>query len=211
MSIPAGVSKVVLVGTLPQGEIFNTGFWTAGNVPSTQAAANSLCSAYASLVTTHLVAAFGGYMSTLASFDRVNLYGYTAGGPTAGIQGTAAISGGAGTMSTSYLPLQSAWVATLRTPYPGRSRRGRMYFPITNHALTNWQFTQAETTALTTAVRNFLNAVNGTASSGFVSVVSQVGAGSSSGVTLVTGDSRLDIQRRRANREVELFQSSVAI
>jgi len=39
-------------------------------------------------------------------------------------------------------------------------------------------------------------------------VVSQIGVGSTAPVTRVEADSRVDIQRRRANRETELYQAT---
>lgn len=83
--------------------------------------------------------------------------------------------------------------------------------PITNHTLTNWQFTQADTDSLTTAVRNFINGINTNGTVGLSSIVSQVGTGATASITRVDGDSRLDVQRRRANRELVLFSKQVVV
>ncbi len=211
MTILAGVSKIVIRGTLPQGEQFNTGLWTAGNMPTSAAQANTFAATIASLVSTHIVPTWQPFLSTLAAFTDVKTYHYPNGGPSAGFLGTATIAGGAGTSATAYLPLQLAWVATLRTGFPGRRFRGRMYMPITNHALTNWQFTQADVDSLTTAVRNFINGINTNGTVGLSSIVSQVGTGATASITRVDGDSRLDVQRRRANRETVLFSKQVVV
>lgn len=210
MTIPAGSIRIVLVGHLTGGEIFNTGFWASNNATNgpldTEAEANTLAGDVVTLFTSSgLKTACVGFLDSGSGYDAVKVYSYPDGGPTAGVVGSANITSGAG-VATAYQPLQACWVASLRTAYSGRARRGRMYFPAVSATLaSNHQLGSTGMNDWTDKVAAFLTAVNANSRIGSVIVLSQLGAGSAADVTHVIGDSRLDIQRRRADKQTAAF------
>lgn len=210
MPIPANVARISLTGTLIQGEQFDTSFWVAGGVPANQADANDLAAQVAAIPQLTTIGAGGPrtMIDTTSAYTEVRVYSYPTGGPTATFIGSAPITPGTGVSSESSLPLQCCIVASLRTGFSGRSRRGRMYFPVTSLTLASHQMTQADLDAFVGVVKSIFDAVNAFTSPLLsVSVVSQT-LGDFSPVTTVTADSRLDIQRRRAEGQTELFQAS---
>lgn len=209
MSIPSGVNRVVFVGNLGQGEQFNFGFWTAGDVPASAAAANTFAAGVKTVFDSGGAdAALLGCMSSDAALTAIKTYHYPTGGPNATYQGQVNLTGYPGTSTETSLPIQCALVFTLRTGLPGRSRRGRMYLPLTARTLTSHQLTSTVLNTLTDQIGGFFTDLNTAVGLGTVSVVSQIGTGSTAPVTRVEADSRVDIQRRRANRETELYQAT---
>lgn len=211
MGIPAESMRVSLVGHQGADEIFDTSFWVAGaGVPTSNADANT----YASQVSAQLGGPTLTELCTLlytdSGYDEVRVYSYPTGGPSASYIGTAAIGSGTGT-GTSAMPLQQCMVATLRTGLAGRSHRGRMYLPASGRGLdTGHVFNSTVTSAVCTALADFLSAVNGLGSTNNVAVVSQTLTQATT-VVEVTVDQRPDIQRRRANRQSTGTMASEAV
>lgn len=208
MAIPAGVARVSLQGHLGQGEIFDTGFWVEAGDINTAAEANDLAADVAADFETQALAVAVGYLDGFSGYDRVRVYAYPTGGPNASYVGEAPIANGAGVNSGPQLPLQCCIVVSLRTPLAGRRSRGRMYIPINQGTLTTHQLTLAQCQAMADAFGNFFETVNDTAANREVVVVSQVGTGGISNVDRVTVDSLVDIQRRRANDQTELYNAT---
>lgn len=213
MTIPGNTTKVVLEGHLPNGEMFNTAFWLAGEPPTSAVAANTLASAISAAFIAGLAPAGspGALLRSTSGYDKCKVYAYPSGGPTAFYVGEAPMVR-TGSGSTAILPNQCALVLTLRTGFAGRRWRGRMYVPINGQALqADSQLDQTTLDGFTTWWKNFFQSVNAISPGGVVSVVSQVGTGNTASVTTVTADSRLDIQRRRASGETELRQSTATV
>lgn len=202
MAIPVGMNRVVFVGHLPSGEIFNTSFWTFGNNPANQADANVWAARIASLFQTQGLATARGMIPSTAGYDTVKTYHYPTGGPNADLLGAASIVGGTGTGASAGLPEQTCIVVSLRTGYAGRSARGRMYLPCLTSALANHQIAGSLATSIANDMAGFLGAVGDDINEGTPMVLSQVGAGSYHQITQTVVDTRPDIQRRRANRQV---------
>lgn len=209
MTIPAGVSHVTISGTLTGGEIWQTGFWTSGAAATTPEGATTHAAILAALFN-----AAGGLRDTITnrmiaadeSVERLSVAEYPTGGPTASFVGES-LAHTAGS-STRSLPNQVAVVASTRTGQAGRRHRGRMYFPLAHGSagpLAGGQYSSTDAQFLATSVAQFFTDVNaqpigGDFSGELVVVLSKV-AGTSLAMTSIIVDTKLDIQRRRANSE----------
>jgi len=200
MGIPAGVTRVSLLGTLATTEIFDTSFWFSGVTAASADDATAQATEIAGYVNTRLTAAVKTLLNGDSSFDRVRCYAYPTGGPTATYVGEFAIASGVGTGS-SQLPLQAAYCVTLETGLSGRSNRGRMYLPFDAITLQPGHLVStANRDTITDFIGNVIKDVNSSATVGIGCVVSQVGSTFHS-IVNVRGDQRIDTQRRRANRQ----------
>jgi len=207
MPRPTSSTRIVISGSLPGGEAFAWGFWL-NEAPVDNTVAAGAAAAIASAFQSDLLPALSGFISSDCSYDRLDLYGYNSPTGPASTQANSTIASGTGVGSGSSHPLQVGMVCSLHTERPGRRGRGRMYFPVTALTLTAHQATQSHIDGVTAAVAAFFHSVNiSVPVNGQVSVISQVD-GLAYPVTAVSADSRLDIQRRRAQGEAELYQSS---
>lgn len=199
MARPGAVSRVVISGHMEATERFAWGFWL-GNVEATQAANDTACNAIRDYFQNYAKTGLCGLLSSTSGYDKVTLYGYGTTGTAAQWVSEAAITAGDGTSTGSSLPTQVAWVVSLRTGRPGRRYRGRYYVPVDTKTLTNHQFDSGLVASLLAGQQSFFNAINASAViNGQVAVISEVGEGAVTPVTTLTADSRLDIQRRRAD------------
>lgn len=210
MARPSNVTRVIINGHLEGGEVFNWGFWLDGT-PTSQSLANTWAQTLADYFETYALTALAGTLDADSGYDGVTIYAYPDPAQGAAFTAEAAIDSGTGTSVAASLPQQVAWVVTTRTGLPGRARRGRMYIPVNALALTNHQLTTTQNASLLDAVATYVQNINNNADLGNVTVVSQVGVGQENNVSQLTSDSRLDIQRRRANSESPLFSASEAI
>lgn len=197
MGIPAGVNRVSFHGTLGGGqEIWQYSIWAARDITN-QAGADDLASdAYTAWAATNLLAL------TLASqdtMDGVTAYCYPTGGSAATFIGTAGTSGPGST--TVRNPMQAALVATMETATAGRHGKGRIYLPCRITALgTDSLISVANRDSILSQVVSLVSALNASAPSTVMSVVSQTTTAVHN-ITAVSMDQRMDIQRRRANRQ----------
>jgi len=209
MPRPANVSHAVLVGHLPDGEVFNTGFWLDGPAPITDAEATIFAGQIATRINgSAFLSAAKTLMSADAAYDSVRVYGYaTAGAPATGI-GEAAIVAGAGTAGTGTgTPLQIALVATLLTASSSRSGRGRMYLPVIAGAqFASHYVIDSSATAVSAGLALLFDALNAGLPSNHVVVMSATHS-IVHPVTSVRVDNRADVQRRRANDQAATFTS----
>lgn len=213
MAIPDGATHVVLSGTAPQGEIFATGFWLMGGAIDSEADANIAAQAIADLAKWDDTGA--GHPATFVgsdtSFDTVNVYQYVTGNPRAAFIGEASLGPRPGQANQGPLPLQCCYVVSLRSGLPGRSRRGRMYLPCTNQSLTNHQLDETDVEAIAAWWKGYFDELNALGDTvGVLNVVSRT-LSSAVEVSSLIVDSRLDIQRRRANGESVLFTETTAL
>lgn len=203
MTIPAGTLRCSLRGTLPQGEQFNTSFWLAESPVDTAAETEGVAAAIAAAWNTSGGTAVAGTFSTGTVVNEVRVYAYPTGGPVATFISARPVTTGVGAGTTNLLPLQTCLVVSLLSAFAGRTKRGRMYIPLTSAALVNHQTNSTIPNQIAGGIKGFFDLINAQAGSlGRVSIVSQKAAGSSVPVTSLKIDSRCDIQRRHANRQV---------
>lgn len=215
MAIPAGVYRVVFGGTLFGGEVWESGFWVQGAVPTS----NSVANACAQLWWGQLTATDGSGGVTITktslwngtiSMTYAKVYCYPTGGPAATYIGT--YSGTPVTGSgTGSLPNQCCLVASLRTGTAGRRYRGRMYLPIgVLGSGVGGQITGAVATTVATGWSTCFSDWNASGDNGKVVVVSTAG-GVATEIDLVQVDTRLDVQRRRARSEAVTAVAAVPV
>lgn len=199
MSIPAGCERIQLRGHLGTTEIFETGYWL-NNAVLNQDDANTVAAQEVGLLTSSgLMTALTGLLSTDSGYDELRLYSYPNGGPTAEFVGAADITDGVGTLAQNG-PFQVALVATMLTGRSGRSYRGRAYMPYLGLSYASASHNYGlDVTPLVTAWADFGGAHVSTQA---LAVVSQVGAGAITPITAFRVDNRVDIQRRRANKQL---------
>lgn len=206
MGIPAGVVRIVLGGTAPGGEIWETGFWMTNTGVTDEATANALALIiYGTLSSADDSGAMRitveTFFTALSSWDYVRVYAYPNGGPVATAIGYKAVPQPLTGSGSHYLPNQVAVVLTTRTQLAGRRHRGRMYLPCFSSTLTAaGQLDPTILGAVCTAWATAFSDINhGT--TGQVVVVSTAGS-TSTQISLLTMDTRCDIQRKRADRQV---------
>lgn len=207
MPIPAGVGRIVLVGTLRGGEIFNTGWWGQGDLFSTDAGCQTQAdSVVASLGTSEFSGLWTNIADTATIINKVMVYGYPEGGPHASVMAespTHKVGGG-----PAALPLQCCLVATTLTGSPGRSNRGRIYWPVTGANVgTDNQLSEAITQQVATVTYALLAPGEG---SGPGPIVVSQKHGTFKPITSIRVDSRVDIQRRRAAKEAATYIKTVS-
>jgi len=203
--------KMNLVGHSPGGEIFNVGLWLAPTVTPSQAQLDTMATDIAALITTAAWTNIRTAIPATAGYDLVRLYSYPSGQARAQKVSEAPIATLVGS-GVNYHPLQSAMVVTTRTGVPGQRSRGRFYMPAFAVPLqSDCQLGTSTLSGILNEWKTFINAVNQVTNVFSCTVVSQVGAGSNYLITQLTADSRLDTQRRRANREVPTFKASYNI
>lgn len=216
VTIPNDVYHVVFGGSLPSGEIWESGFWVEGDAPTS----NDLANATAQLWAAQLQAAdtSGAMRITLThcqasvTFDYVRVYSYPAGGPHAAYIGYHAASIAGTTSDTSVLPNQICLVVSLRTNNAGRSNRGRMYMPLNGINLQpNAQLNQAACTAIANGWATCFSDWNASGDNGQVVVMSRVGAGHTNVVSEVIVDSIPDTQRKRRNKVAAAFVQTAVV
>lgn len=212
--IPANVCRVSFRGHLAGNEIFDTSVWIypetqGGSVPADDAAALALLTnVKAAFDASTLKTRLPSIWSTATGLETLAIYCYPNGGPTA--DASAEVADAVTGTGTSYLPDQLCLVTTLTTGKTGRSKRGRMYWPLTSTALgADGQVASSTVNNLGGGVADFIGRLAGSAGY-FGAVVSQA-HGYVNSITGVAADSRPDIQRRRANRQAETYKGTYAV
>lgn len=199
MPIPSDVIRYALSGTAPGGEIFVTSLWTTGQAVASQGDANLVAETMASTLVTHK-GTFTPLILADTAYTEVTAYCYPTGGPAAKYIGTAPVAGVVGNSTFGPLPLQVCAVVSLRTGFAGRSYRGRMYLPATGQPLeADHQMSNTDCQSLAQGYVSFLHDVD--FNNAGKPVVVSTKLGTATPIASVVVDSRLDIQRRRANRE----------
>jgi len=117
-----------------------------------------------------------------------------------------------GPTTTNQHPAQCTQVVTfLSSIVPrGRGSHGRIYLPCPNAAISNTDGTNGLASALATAVRTWIVAMNGVTNLGIASIMSNLGSGITSPIATVRADNLPDTQRRR-RRQLTSTTSSVAV
>lgn len=136
VAIPAGSTRVVLSGLLPNGEEWSTGFFMTGISPVDPSNLTLMAQHIATVLDdgampNAMYSTMSHLCNPLTSWTTTTLYNYATAGNKASTIGayvwptpkTGGLSNG--------IPEQCAVVVTLRTVLAGRSHRGRMYLPCT--------------------------------------------------------------------------------
>lgn len=198
--------RVNIDGTLAQGaERWSTAVAVSDpvvGVPPTPAnmaaAAESILQAFAPA--TGWPSVMKGGISSSGSITRVRVYWYADVGQAASVQGVSVGAPIAGE-GTATLPPQCTVVISLRTGLPGRSQRGRMYWPLAGGAITVAQRSAYVTQTFANSAASMLNAIRTTTQFGGGDVViASEKTGQLTKVNAVTADNVVDTQRRRRDK-----------
>lgn len=205
MAIPANVYRVVPSGSLPGGEIWASGWWVAGDAPDTAVEANAVAQLWmeACMLETDPGPFYDlstSYWSNQCKLERVSIYSYPAGGPTADVVGVFEEEH-VGAHSSALVPNQIAMCVSMRTGLAGRRARGRAYMPINYPIITpDGQFGGAMCTQIADDFAGMFSDWTSNHAGQVPSVVSSAGSAHHP-ITTIIIDSRPDVQRRRANRQ----------
>jgi hypothetical protein len=217
MGIPANVMKNTYSGTLPNGEIWQYGLWFQGNLPTSNAAAATAADLEmadeAGTSTSSIWNVLKSFVPPSISLQSVRVDSYNTGGPSvnfSGISTHAAVPGTAA--STQLLPNQVALCMSLVSDTAGKSGRGRVYLPVSIvsgiYSSNNGLFV---TSGLNSLLSAFKAKFDDDAAVGQVAVVVSRLHTIAHPITVISADTRPDIQRRRANRMTGITRVSVAV
>jgi hypothetical protein len=212
MPYGAGTAKFIFSGTLQGGEVFAHGFQGNMQLSETQADFVAQTANVAALFqSSFLTTAVRAFFHTATVWTTCTGY-YYAGGKNAALTAVAPIATGAGTTAGSPLPNQLAMVATLLTGIPGRVNRGRSYLPAPNALqISNGQLPTATATTLATQFAAFLTALKAANNGAIIPVVASHTMGTFHEIKSVRVDTKLDTQRRRANKTSVTAASTVNV
>lgn len=213
MAYAAGTVKTVISGVLVGGEQFAFGFQanlgsSAGQLALTQYNGVVSGSLTGNLLTTTIKA----LLPSTTRFTTVTSYLYT-GGSTASLVAQNAGINTAGTGTTSPMPNQCAIVVSLLTGIPGRSTRGRAYFPgWTGDQIiaSTGQLSSTSSGQLAAAWGAFLSGVKDT-TNGAPPVVASSLHGTVTPIVQVAVDTIIDTQRRRRDKMVPTARPTATV
>jgi len=204
--IPAGSVKVVFSGTTQGGEVFAHSFWfDAGAAPSQGDLENFRTQAKLTFDSVLGTAPIKALFPISTSYKSVIAYSYAGGTTVDKTAGSQSLATWVGTSSNA-LPNQCAVVLSLQTGVPGRSFRGRSYLPGVGQGQTGvtGQLSPATITALGTAWQGWVNGMQagGGGFPGWPAIVMSATRSAKTQLINLGLDSRLDVQRRRAAKQV---------
>lgn len=196
----AGEIRVIFGGSMPGGEEFSTGFSVDGSGGFDQAGLNTLLTSVSTAFSASTFLTDWQASNTDGVVIRtISAYYYAAPGPASLVAEQAHTFPGSSSSAVP-MPNQCAVVLTLNTGRPGRSYRGRMYWPMNIAARGHdglMTATQAQNYAQHLAA--FFTTLNGTYS--VHPVVASTTKNSLTAITAVSCDTRVDVQRRRGASE----------
>lgn len=208
----ADLFRVSIFGTMPSGEEWSVNpVWgiTGGPKPVTAAQAQAVATALAAVgVNATLRAAW----TTSTFLTGIRVEARTLAGVLEAQAESLLVAPSAGTGAVAH-PFQTSWVTSLRTPNPGQSYRGRLYWPATGVGLSNATLRPTIPTAANfiVGVAAYLAALQTAFTAPFgltyLSVWSRK-LNSQLAVTSVQAGDVLDVQRRRRDTLVENYSSS---
>lgn len=191
--------KVVIKGTGPGSEIWQTGFTTAAiTPPTTQAALQTDCNAISAFVTTFWNSIKATIFSCY-SLTEVDMYQYIWPATKAQFQAQTILTPNAGSLVAAGSPIDTALVVSIRSAVPGRSGRGRMYLPYhSTCANASGLVTGTPYNTYGTAVKTLFTSVAGYSS--YAPIVPSRTHGTWQPPSSIVTDNKPDVQRRRENR-----------
>lgn len=208
---PANTAKVVWGGVYPQGEIWETSFAvTLALGPTNQAGADSMADLIAGVFNSTIDTGLRQLVPSAGNMNTLKVYFYNGGSSAAfvSVPSPPSLTGTGG----ATLPLQACVVVTLLTGAAGRSNRGRMYLPAAGAgvSMANNQLNETIVDTITDQITDLFDGINALEGFTSVAVVSQTHSAARP-VTSIRVDSKVDIQRRRANKQAPLFTATAAI
>ena len=197
--IPGGHIRWVFSANNVGGERINTGYWVATNdVTPTQAVLDAIAVQVAGYWNT-TASGIAPYCYPGVSWLNVNGYYYDGTSNSAFMQTIAPLAANPGTLAGAGSPIDTCLVVSLRTGFPGRSRRGRMYLPFHNTVgAASGQTTSGIAAAYAGAVASGMNSYSA-GHPGWAAVVSRT-LGDSRAISLASCNTVPDVQRRRENK-----------
>lgn len=212
---PAGVVHVILHGTAPGGEIWETGFWMSNTGVTDASLANALANIIAGTLSASddsgaMLALANLAWSAYTTWTSVRVYGYTGGSNKAAFVGEYTLTTPINGSGNPTVPNQVCVVLTLRTDLAGRSHRGRMYLPLSKFdASPSAQLTAGFCASVAGYWATAFGDINKSDTGRIVVVSSLLGAYTP--VTVVSMDTRLDIQRSRAKQQAIVSSQSEVV
>ena len=201
MAIPADSTRVVFVGHLGSSEQFNVSFWLTGAAPISDASASDEANIHATdFASSTLDTAMASLLSADCGVDKIQVYGYVSGGSRATSVGQKVLTTPVVGTGSGNHAFQIALVATTLTANSGRRTRGRMYFPACGISPATHVAPTAVVDALSLGLSDFFTKTNANPAIGRVAVVSSTST-SAARITTIRVDNKIDIQRRRANKQ----------
>lgn len=133
MALPAKVLKVTMYGTLYSAQDWSTSFWLKVGDTATDPSPSDVSTLLQGIwgQTGSLGSVFQGHNYTATNLQGLRGYYYGAGGPHASQIGEYVLATPLAGTQTASGPALLSMVCSLRTNQPGRSGRGRMYWPWT--------------------------------------------------------------------------------
>lgn len=207
----SGYSRNTFYGHLPSGEIFNWSLW-ASEAPIDQAGTQAQATAFAN----EAKVAGSGVSNVVpqkllgpdSGLDGCRVYSYqdTSGRATNIADASIGLPGNSS--ATALLPNQCAVVVTLKTAVAGRRHQGRVYWPINKWGLgSQGQLALVDATGIAGWMAEFITRLNSHIGPAKIGVLSRAKALHTPGslvefqpITSVTVDTKIDVQRRRANK-----------
>jgi hypothetical protein len=206
--IPLGLIKCVIQGHISTVQDWSTAFWLGldeGSAPTSDTM-DAIAAAIQPEVETFTGVAVSEIWSSAVSYEQLKVYYYPASTTVAEYVGVAAPATIVHGTHGGTMPPLVAMVASLRTPFEGRSRRGRMYWPAMG-ALNSadGQYQDATCAAIATGTAAMLTAVNALdltseGVTGSTVVVASFTKAYTTPVTEVIVDSIPDTQHRREDK-----------
>lgn len=209
MAIAAATIKIVINGRIRSVQDWSTSVWLLPTVTAdflTQANLNIICGAVEPLVNTWWTA-LKTYVQANVDYRGISAYLYNPGSTKADLVAqtvrTPVVGGGGGPTLPAYCSL----VASYRTSLPGRSGRGRSYFPLTSAALGSGdlQAPAATAQAVSNAYAAMLTSINsanptGSGTTKLECVVASFTKGLATPITGIVTDTVPDTQHRREDK-----------
>lgn len=201
MGIVAHSLRLVAVGNLPSGEVFNTGLWTLSDVAIPDYNALILAMATPQSAFNTFFTNIKAYWCVGTKVSELKGYYYDGGesGSTATLSASVPLTTNEGAAAIK-MPDQCTMVASLRTGRAGRSFRGRMYIPTPALTISNdSQVPSVNTVDIATRTATLITTINASSLGVVVMSATQTAA---TPVTAVQVNSVVDTQRRRTNKIV---------
>lgn len=211
--LDANTLKCVMTGTTESADTWSCAIWLLVGAGSSVTGDNITAIATAIEPTFNTYAQWAGnhVWSSAINYNGVSVYYYPDGSTVSTLVGRADVTPRVGSQ-TKVFPSFIAMVQSLRSPFSGRSQRGRIYLPVDAGGVAgNGQFTTDlcesaadATAALLTGLNGLDLSAHGVASQG--ATVASFTKGGVAVITHVIVDSLPDVQHRRQNKQHPAFE-----
>lgn len=202
--------RVVLKGTGPNGEIWQTGFSAVQGTPAgSQSALQTASDAAEPIIKTFWDAVKIPIFSTYA-YTGIDVYQYDGGSTTALLHASTARTPVPGGKTTTGAPVDTACVLSLRTSLPGRSGRGRMFLPCHDVVTTAGVFSSTAPSVNANAFKTMANSLAVVPPDMVLCVASRTKLAYNV-LNKVVCDDKPDVLRSRVDRLAPVFVTTLSI